>query len=299
MLETILFVGTSIALIDGTCSARPESARQGTVLETAVAAGQFGTLVKAVEAAGLDDALAGEGPFTVFAPTDAAFAMLPGDVLASLLEPANRAELQAILTYHVVPGALRAADVVAVTGLQTLQGQRLDVRVEEGEVSVDGAVVVKTDIVCSNGVIHVIDAVVTPSTLDIVAAAQADGRFETLVAALQTAGLAEVLQGEGPFTVFAPTDQAFAQLPPGTVEGLLEPENRDQLVAILKYHVIPGRVYSDEAAKVREASTLQGTAVPVEASGSRLKIGPATVKIADLDATNGVIHVIDRVLLPE
>ena len=302
MIAGILFAGVSIgAPVDGGCpaGAAPASVRSSSVLETAASAGQFETLVKAVKAAGLEKALSGEGPFTVFAPTDEAFAALPEGTLASLLEPAQRADLRAILEYHVVAGDLRAASVVEATGLATLAGQRLDVRVEEGEVRVDDARVVKTDIACTNGVIHVIDAVVLPSREDIVATAMADDRFETLVAALKAAGLVEALQGEGPFTVFAPTDEAFARLPEGALENLLEPENRDRLAAVLKYHVVSGRVYSDGAASVREASTLQGSALPIEASGARLKIGQATVKIADLDATNGVIHVIDRVLLPE
>jgi uncharacterized surface protein with fasciclin (FAS1) repeats len=129
------------------------------IVDTAISAGSFNTLVKAVQAAGLVDVLKGDGPFTVFAPTDAAFAKLPAGTLESLVK--DKAKLTAILTYHVVPGKLMASDVVASKDLKTVQGQSLRVDTSDG-VKVSGANVVKTDIVCSNGVIHVIDSVVLP-----------------------------------------------------------------------------------------------------------------------------------------
>ena len=129
------------------------------IVDTAVSAGSFNTLIEAVQAAGLGEVLKGDGPFTVFAPTDAAFAKLPAGTLESLLE--DRAKLTAILTYHVVSGELMASDVVASKELKTVQGQSLRVDTADG-VKVSGANVVKTDIVCSNGVIHVIDSVVLP-----------------------------------------------------------------------------------------------------------------------------------------
>ena len=132
------------------------------IVDTAVAAGSFKTLVAAVKAAGLVETLKGEGPFTVFAPTDEAFAKLPKGTVESLLKPENKAQLQAILTYHVVPGKVMAADVVKITGAVSVQGQQIDVVVKDGKVKVDGANVLKTDIACSNGVIHVIDSVILP-----------------------------------------------------------------------------------------------------------------------------------------
>lgn len=129
--------------------------------------------------------------------------------------------------------------------------------------------------------------------------AVANGNFETLVAALGAADLANVLGGEGPFTVFAPTDEAFAALPAGTVESLLEAENRDQLTAILTYHVVSGVVMSsDLAGQQLSAETLQGSSLNVDATGDSVKINDATVVIADIKADNGVIHVIDTVLIP-
>ena len=131
------------------------------IVDTAVSAGSFTTLVAAVKAADLVETLKGSGPFTVFAPTDAAFAKLPAGTIADLLKPENKAKLQGILTYHVVPGKVMAADVVKLKVAKTVQGQELKIDTKDG-VKIDGANVVTTDIGCSNGVIHVIDSVVLP-----------------------------------------------------------------------------------------------------------------------------------------
>ena len=269
------------------------------IVETAVAAGSFETLVAAVKAAGLVEALQGDGPFTVFAPTDAAFSKLPAGTVEELLQPENLGALTAILTYHVVPGRVTAKDVVKLNTAGTLNGQRVTITAGNEGVRINNANVVKTDISCSNGVIHVIDSVIMPSTSNIVETADAAGSFGTLLAAAKAAGLAELLSSEGPFTVFAPTDEAFAALPAGTVESLVEPQNRDKLAAILKYHVVPGRVYADQAAKLTRATTAQGGEIRIKASKSGLTINDASVIAADIEAANGVIHVIDTVLLPE
>lgn len=134
---------------------------------------------------------------------------------------------------------------------------------------------------------------------DIVGTAVAAGSFKTLVAAVEAAGLVDTLKGPGPFTVFAPTDEAFAKLPAGTIENLLKPENRDQLAAILTYHVVPGQVMSgDIAGKASNVATVQGAVIDVDATGSTVKVNDATVLTADVTASNGVIHVIDAVILP-
>lgn len=138
------------------------SAEAKDIVDTAVGAGQFNTLVAAVKAAGLVETLKGDGPFTVFAPTDEAFAKLPEGTVESLLKPENKAKLTAILTYHVVAGKVMAADVVKLSSAKTVQGSEVDIVVSEGNVKVDNANVVKTDIVTSNGVIHVIDSVILP-----------------------------------------------------------------------------------------------------------------------------------------
>lgn len=134
---------------------------------------------------------------------------------------------------------------------------------------------------------------------DIVDTAIEAGQFNTLVAAVQAADLVETLKGEGPFTVFAPTDEAFAKLPEGTVEDLLKPENKEQLVGILTHHVVSGKVMSsDLAGKSMEVATVQGDNISIDAQGSKVKVGTATVLNADIEADNGVIHVIDSVILP-
>jgi uncharacterized surface protein with fasciclin (FAS1) repeats len=139
-----------------------EHGQSHTIVDVAMGAGNFKTLVAAVKAAGLVETLQGKGPFTVFAPTDDAFAKLPAGTVENLLKPENREQLIAVLTYHVVPGKVMAADVVSLSAAKTLQGQNLGIEVKKGTVMVDKAKVVKTDIVGSNGVIHVIDTVLTP-----------------------------------------------------------------------------------------------------------------------------------------
>jgi uncharacterized surface protein with fasciclin (FAS1) repeats len=136
------------------------------------------------------------------------------------------------------------------------------------------------------------------ASADIVETAAAAGQFETLAAALEAAGLTDTLKGDGPFTVFAPTGEAFAKLPEGTIESLLKSENRDQLVAILTYHVVPGKVTAAEVATLDETATVNGADLTIDASGSRVKVNDAEVITADVAASNGVIHVIDTVLLP-
>lgn len=133
---------------------------------------------------------------------------------------------------------------------------------------------------------------------DIVDTAVAAGSFKTLAAALEAAGLVDTLKGQGPFTVFAPTDEAFAKLPKGTIESLLKPENKEKLVSILTYHVVPGKVKAADVVKLKEAKTVQGGYVKIDAKDG-VKVGPAKVTKADIECANGVIHVIDTVLTPK
>jgi len=141
-------------------------------------------------------------------------------------------------------------------------------------------------------------ASVRAAEADIVDTAVSAGEFKTLAAALEAAGLVETLKGSGPFTVFAPTDAAFAKLPDGTLEDLLKPENKDQLTAILTYHVVPGQVTAAEVTQLDEAKTVNGKTVEVSAEGGNVRINDARVTKADIAASNGVIHVIDSVILP-
>jgi transforming growth factor-beta-induced protein len=267
-----------------------------TIVDTAKRAGGFETLLAAVNAAGLTSTLMGDGPFTVFAPNDEAFAEL-GHSVGDLLQPENRELLTDILTYHVVAGELQAAAVVRRNTLDTLNGQRLNLGLLEGDLYVQNARVLATDVDASNGVIHVIDTVLQPTTDNLVEVAGGAGKFELLLTAAKASGLADSLVGEGPYTVLAPTDEAFRALG-SQLDDLLKPENRGALRRILSYHVIPGRAYADQALALNQAETLAGPRVSFRLDLGRLKVDDARIVATDIEAANGVVHVIDRVLIP-
>jgi uncharacterized surface protein with fasciclin (FAS1) repeats len=148
---------------------------------------------------------------------------------------------------------------------------------------------------------HVATAVVAaePAKKDIVDTAVAAGKFKTLAAALKAAGLIETLKGKGPFTVFAPTDEAFAKLPEGTVESLLKPENKEKLVGILTYHVVAGKVMAKDVVKLTEAKTVQGSSAKITVKDGKVMVDGANVVTTDIETSNGVIHIIDSVILPK
>jgi len=306
MLST---AGQALAQCQNSCSDSKATAKEvvseegdKNIVETAVEAGSFKTLAAALKAAGLVDALTGKGPFTVFAPTDEAFAKLPKGTVETLLKPENKLKLQSILKYHVLSGNVMAKDV-KTGAAETLNGQRIDLKVETKDkatsVMIDKSKVTATDIGCSNGVIHVIDTVMIPSDKTVVETAAAASSFKTLAMLIEKAELTKVLSGEGPFTVFAPTDEAFAKLPKEVVESLLKPENKGKLQDILKFHVVSGRVFSDAAVKAGKAKTLQGGELQIAAKDGKATVSGANLSTLDLDASNGVIHVVDSVLMPK
>jgi len=276
------------------------------IVDTAAADGRFQTLVVGVQAAELTETLKGEGPFTVFAPTDDAFAALPEGTLDSLLQPENKQALTDILLYHVVPGNVMASDVVNLDSATTVLGKDVTVKTDMGDVYINDAQVVITDIETSNGIIHVIDSVLLPPAEEdammdktIVDIAVEDGRFNTLVAAVTAADLVDTLNGEGPFTVFAPTDDAFAALPDGTLDSLLQPENKQQLTDILLYHVVSGKVMASDVVGLSSAPTVLGKDITITVKDGNVFLNDSVqVIITDVEASNGVIHVIDAVLLP-
>lgn len=295
----VLMLATpALAQCSGSGTKAMAASQKADIVDTAASAGNFDTLLAAAKAAGLVDALKGDGPLTVFAPTDEAFGKLPKGTVETLLKPENRDQLRAVLTYHVVSGKLKAKDVIKSSGAATLNGQWLSFETKGDKVMIDGARVVSADIKASNGVIHVIDQVVLPSSDNIVQTAKTAKKFQTLLTAAQEAGLADTLSNGGPFTVFAPTDEAFAKLPDGTVESLLKPENREKLQQILKYHVVAGRVYSPDALKAGKAETLLGKEIRLAMAGGTARVNDARIIMTDIDASNGVIHVIDQVILP-
>jgi transforming growth factor-beta-induced protein len=299
-LALLVVAALAAAAIGGSASASTASRSAGetNIVETAVAAGQFKTLASLLATAGLVDTLSTGGPFTVFAPTDAAFAKVPKATLAALA--GNPALLKSVLLYHVVPGNVTSADVVKLTAAKTLEGRSLAVKVVDGSVFVDAAKVITPDVVASNGVIHVIDSVLIPKTAaqakNIVQTAVAGGQFKTLASLLTKAGLAKTLQGKGPFTVFAPTDAAFAKLPKATLAALAK--NKAKLRAVLLYHVVKGKVTAAQALKLRSAKTLAGKRLSIRVRNGKVLVGGATLTKADVRASNGVIHVINKVLIP-
>ena len=273
---------------------------KNTLVDVASANGSFKTLTAALKAAGLVDTLKGNGPFTVFAPTDAAFAKLPKGTVETLLKPENKAQLVKILTYHVVPGEVLSTTLKSGK-VKTVEGDTVNISVQKSGVTINKSKVTAVDVKASNGVIHVIDTVLMPpvesATNTLVDVASANGSFKTLTAALKAAGLVDTLKGDGPFTVFAPTDAAFAKLPKGTVETLLKPENKAQLVKILTYHVVSGEVLSTTL-KSGKVKTVEGDTVNVLVQKSGVTINKSKVTAVDVKASNGVIHVIDTVLMP-
>jgi uncharacterized surface protein with fasciclin (FAS1) repeats len=283
----------------GTASAAPRASNVD-IVQTAVAAGQFTTLASLLQKAGLVDTLATGGPFTVFAPTDAAFAKVPKATLDALA--ADPAKLKAVLLYHVVPGRVTAADVVKLTSAKTAEGRSVAIKVTNGAVFVDGAQVTTPDIEATNGVIHVIDSVLIPQEATatppktIVQTAVAAGSFKTLTSLLKKAGLVGALQGKGPFTVFAPTDAAFAKVPKATLAALAK--NKAQLRSVLLYHVVKGNVPAAKVVMLRSAKTLNGKAVSIRVKGGNVFVAGARVTTPDVKASNGVIHVVNKVLIP-
>jgi len=300
MQSTTLLVFVALSLLQ-VAVARPQIAN---IVETAIADGRFTTLVTALKAGGLVEALESPGPFTVFAPTDAAFAKLPPGVVADLLKPENKGKLVTILTYHVVAGkAITAADIIKMNPpfkLEMLNNIATTITKDGDSIKINNSTVIQADVLATNGIIHVIDTVIIP--LDIVETAVADGRFKTLVVALTAGDLVAPLKTNGPFTVFAPTDAAFALLPPGTIDNLLKPENKPLLVKILTYHVVAGRaITAADIVKLNppfKLEMLNGLATTITKDGNNIKINNATVIQADVFTLNGVIHVIDAVLLP-
>ncbi|MBU6352111.1 MAG: fasciclin domain-containing protein, partial [Chloroflexi bacterium] len=280
-----------------------------TTLRGIVVAGEnFGILAEALAASGLDKTLAEEGPFTVFAPTDEAFAALPADTLEALL--ADKEQLSAMLLYHVIGDQALASADLSAGELATAQGAPVSIAVADNVVTVNDATVIAADVVAANGVVHVIDKVLLPPAeaaateaaaeestdpLNIVQTAVESGQFPTLVSALEAAGLVDALSAEGPFTVFAPSEEAFAALPEGQLDALLA--DPAALAAVLQYHVLSGQVLAGDIVDGMNAPTLEGKPLTFAINGG-VTVNGAHVTASDIVASNGVIHVIDQVLLP-
>jgi uncharacterized surface protein with fasciclin (FAS1) repeats len=258
-------------------------------------------LVNALSKADLVDTLAGTGPFTVFAPTNEAFGKVPSATLTYLLANTNTTPLTQVLEYHVASGDLLSTKLSNGEKIKTLEGLSVTVSVEGSTVKINDATVTQANINASNGVVHVIDSVLIPSNLylpTIPVLATGDSDLSTLVQALTAADLVTTLEAAGPFTVFAPTNKAFSALPAGVLSALIKPENKDKLVEVLKYHVASGEVLSTDLKNGEQITTLEGQSVNVTIDGTSVKVNDASVTQANVLATNGVVHIIDAVLLP-
>ena len=269
------------------------------IVSAALADGRFGILAKALTEAKLVDTLQGKGPFTVFAPTDEAFKKLPKGTIETLLKAENRDQLQAVLTYHVVGGSIDLAGALAAKEAKTEQGAAVNFAFSEGRVRVNDAAIIDADVKCSNGVIHVIDSVILPPkpANDIASVAKRAGNFKTLLAAVDAAGLTVALTGDKPVTILAPTDAAFAALPKGTVEALLQSENREKLISVLSLHAIPGKVSAGDALNVGTATSLNSGTLEFGIIDGVFKVNGATIVKTNIQCDNGIIHVIDAVIL--
>ncbi len=320
-----------------------------TVVDLAVENENFTTLVTAVKAADLAGTLSGEGPFTVFAPTDAAFSTLPDGLVEALIKPENKEILQKILTYHVVAAKLDASSVVkgikenkGTLSASTVSGGKFSAMANMGKVMIKDAQgnvanVTATDIMGSNGIIHVIDRVILPADVNpadllkkktmstttmstsfpsppagptIAAIASGNDNFKTLTAALGAVGLVETFDSPGEYTVFAPTDAAFGALPDGTVTELVT-NQKDVLKGILTYHVVPAPISATKLVAAIKANknyymmqTLGGQTLVATMKGGNVQLVDAagnrsTVVVPDVEASNGIIHGIDAVVMPK
>ena len=302
-MKFLAIIMMSLALIPGASAA----AQEQDIVAIAAGSEDFTILTAALETAGLTEALQGEGPFTVFAPTDAAFENLLSALSISAEDLLAQPQLADVLLYHVVAGEVMSGDLQNGMTAETLGGQMITVDLSEG-VKINTSAVITADIKASNGVIHVIDTVLIPETFQLASAtaplpsivdiAVSNPDFSILVSALAKAELVEALQGEGPFTVFAPTNAAFEALLGELGISAEELLGQPQLADVLLYHVVSGAVLSTDLQNGMTAETLGGQSITVDLTDG-VKINKSAVEIADIQASNGVIHVIDSVLIPE
>jgi transforming growth factor-beta-induced protein len=278
-------------------------AAEGDIVDVASNIDDFSILVSALQEAELVSALQGEGPFTVFAPTNDAFAALLSDLNITAEELLAHPQLSEVLLYHVVSGKVMSTDLSDGMMATTLQGEQLSIDLSNG-VKINMSNVTSADVAATNGVIHVIDKVLVPDSFvlspienDIVDIALGNDDFSMLVSLLQQADLVETLQGEGPFTVFAPTNDAFQSLLDALNITAADLMAQPELSKVLLYHVVSGNIMSTDLVDGTSAPTINGEMINIDLSNG-VMINDSNVIIADLEATNGVVHVIDSVLVP-
>jgi len=244
----------------------------------------------------------------VFAPTNEAFARIPKATLDHLLDPKNIKELDDVLTYHVASGTVHAKDLKNDEKIKTVEGKDVEARLFDHKVFINNAQVTTADIDASNGVVHIVDHVLipphspapgpAPAGKTIVDLAVATPDLSTLVTALKAGKLVDTLSGAGPFTVFAPTNEAFAKLPKSLLDYLLDPKNIKELDDVLTYHVASGSVHAKDLKNHEKIKTVEGKEVEAFLYNNHVYINDAEVTTADVDASNGVVHIINHVLIP-
>ncbi|XP_078611961.1 transforming growth factor-beta-induced protein ig-h3-like [Branchiostoma floridae x Branchiostoma japonicum] len=275
------------------------SAQDNTVVDVLKTLGTESKLLELVQKAKIDSRLEGKGPFTVFAPTDDAFAALPEDLLAKL--ESDNLLLTQLLEFHVASSKVMSDGLKNNQLIPTLIGLNIRINIyntsKPSVITADGAVVIRPDNVASNGVVHVIDQVMWPvPTGDIVKGIASNIHLSTLGSAVSKAGLVASLSGDGPFTVFAPTNEAFFKLPAGVLDGLLK--NVTALTNVLTYHVVPGAYFLPGLGNGDTLKTLEGKVVTIKNSmDAPAMVNNATI-IAQIAESNGVILLIDTVLMP-
>lgn len=305
------------AMMNGVMVGGAEMTPDKNIVDNAVNSKDHTTLVAAVTAAGLVDTLKGTGPFTVFAPTNEAFNNLPAGSVDTLMQPANKQKLVSVLEYHVVPGAYKIADLQDGQMLKTVEGDSLKVTKSGNTTYINGVAITIPDVVSTNGITHVIGSVLMPPTngamsdgvfvggslmtanKDIVQNALVASNVTSVVAAVKAAGLVSTLESAGPFTVFAPDNDAFNKLPAGTVDTLMQPANKQKLIDILTYHVVKGVYTVADLKDGQMLTTLNGATLTVHIKDGVVMINNATILTPDVISSNGVTHVIDTVLMPQ
>lgn len=260
---------------------------------------QLNILARAIQKTDLLQTLDEEGPFTLFAPSDAAFAKLPEGFLEELLKEGNEDILAAILQYHIISGKVRSGSLIDGQVAATLQGENFVISTSDG-VKVNGALVATPDIAAGNGMIHIVDEVLMPLSMqskNITQLVLANENLSFLASALESADLINSLSQERAFTLFAPTNDAFEALPKDVLTNLLKPENKEVLGSLLGFHVIGTKLMANDFQNGQKIITTQGESMTVEFDDG-VKINGAVITGPDVEATNGVIHLVNKVILP-
>ncbi len=258
-------------------------------------------LADLVEKAGLTEYLSAAGPITVFAPSDTAVGRLRAELYEDMTKPENRSQLRKFLLAHVVDGRISLQQALETGSATTRAGTYLYLhRSVDGKPMANDAPIANADIEAGNGIIHIVDAVIATRP-DLIATAREDEQLTTFLNAVEAAGLTATLRESGPLTILAPDNEAFEALGTETLADLLKPANKEKLTAILKYHVVPGWKHTYDKQQMDSLPTLHGGRIPIESPSAahwKIELGTARLERGNIDASNGVLHVVDRVLMP-